>query len=161
MAVFFKSGELYRMAAAMERTGIAYYKGIAENTKDAGAKAVFKYLEEAEKRHLRTFKKLWNQSAKSSPPESYRGEYANYLRTLLKDLVFPTSGLARSRAARSTPLSALNTGIKAEKESILFYSGLLDVVHQDHKSALIKILGDEKRHLRRLMDYKYQSGCFK
>jgi rubrerythrin len=161
MAVFFKSGELYRMAGEMERTGYAYYNEIANSTSDAAVKTVFQYLASAEKRHLRTFKRLWHKAPKSSPPESYRGEYKNYLAALLKDQVFSTSAVAKSRAARSSIVSSLNTGIKAEKDSILFYSGLLDIVHADHIAAIGKILAEEKRHLRKLMDYKYKSGCFK
>jgi rubrerythrin len=161
MAAFFRSGELYRMAAEMERTGLAFYNTIAEQAKDLTVKAVFGYLAIAEKRHLRTFKKLWSAAAKSSAPETYRGEYKNYLAALLKEQVFPSSGIARSRAARSSQLSALNTGLKAEKESILFYSGLLDLVPQQDRTAIQKILAEEKRHLRKLMEYKYKSGCFK
>lgn len=161
MAVFYTGGELYRMAAEMERTGMAYYNGVAGQAKDEAVKAVFQYLASAEKRHLRTFKKLWHGAVTSNPPEGYRGEYKSYLVALLRDQVFPSSAVARSRAARSGSASALNTGIKAEKDSILFYAGLLDIVAVDDRAAILKIIAEEKRHLRKLTDYKYKSGCFK
>ena len=161
MAVFFKDGELYRMAVEMERNGLAFYSQIARQAKDESTKAVYTYLITSEKRHLRKFKSLLHRSAKSSPPESYKGEYRNFLVALLKDKVFPSSALARSRAAKSSVRTALDTGIKAEKDSILFYSGLLDLVPEANKTAIKMILAEEKRHLQRLMGYKYKSGCVK
>ena len=161
MAVFFRGGELYRIAMETEKSGLAFYTEIARQAKDEATKAVYLYLAAAEKRHLRTFKRLWNHAARSKPPESYKGEYRNYLAALLKDKIFPSSATAKSRASKSNAGSALNTGIKAEKDSILFYSGLLDLTPTDDKIAIEKILAEEKRHLRRLMDYKYKSGCFK
>jgi rubrerythrin len=161
MAVFFKEGELYRIAAEMERSGLAFYSQVARQAKDESTKAVYAYLITSEKRHLRKFNSLFSHSAKSSNPESYKGEYRNYLAALLKDMVFSSSALARSRASKSSARTALNTGIKAEKDSILFYSGLLDLVPEENRTAVEIILAEEKRHLKRLMDYKYKSGCFK
>ncbi|MCX6006784.1 MAG: ferritin family protein [Chloroflexi bacterium] len=161
MAVFFKEGELYRIAAEMERSGLAFYSEVARQAKDESTKAVYAYLITSEKRHLRKFNSLFSHSAKSSNPESYKGEYRNYLAALLKDRVFSSSALARSRASKSSVRTALDTGIKAEKDSILFYAGLLDLVPEDNRTAIGMILAEEKRHLQRLMDYKYKSGCFK
>jgi rubrerythrin len=160
MAEFFKSGELYRVAVQMERNGLAFYSQVARQTKDAATRAVYEYLAASEKRHLRKFRTLLSHTARSSAPEGYRGEYRNYLIALLKDKVFPSSAAARSRAARSSAGTALSTGIKAEKDSILFYSGLLDLIPSHERTAVEKILAEEKRHLRRLTDYKYKSGCF-
>jgi rubrerythrin len=160
MAEFFKNGELYRVAVQMERNGLSFYSQVARQTRDEATKAVYEYLAASEKRHLKKFKALLGHTAKSSPPESYRGEYRNYLIALLKDKVFPSSAVARSRASRSSARAALSTGIKAEKDSILFYSGLLDLIPAHERTAVEKVLAEEKRHLRRLTDYKYKSGCF-
>jgi rubrerythrin len=157
MAAFFKSNELYRVAMELERTGLAFYHEIARQTDNEQAKAVYDYLATSEKRHLRTFKKLLGGKALSAP-QSYKGEYRKYLRVLLQDRVFPSSAIARSRAAKSGPLAAIRAGINAEKDSILFYTELLDLVPPSDRTALDKILAEEKRHLRRLAEYK-DSGC--
>ncbi len=161
MAIFFKESELYRIAVEMERNGLAFYSQVARQAKDESTKAVYTYLITSEKIHLRKFSSLYNHSVKSSSPGSYKGEYRNYIAALLKDRVFPSSALARNRASKSNIGTALNTGIKAEKESILFYSGLLDLVPENNRTAVETILAEEKHHLQRLMDYKYKSGCFK
>lgn len=157
MAAFFKSNELYRIAIEMERNGLAFYNEIASKAADDQTRTVYKYLASAEKRHLRIFKKLLGNRSFSAP-HTYRGEYRKYLRALLKDRVFPSSHLARSRAARSGPTSALKAGINAEKDSILFYMELRDLVPASDKIAIDRILGEEKRHLRRLSEYK-ETGC--
>ncbi len=157
MAAFFKINELYRIAVEMERNGLAFYSKVASQSADEQTRAVYHYLASAEKRHLRTFKKLMGNKTFSAP-QSYRGEYRKYLGALLKDRVFPSSHLARSRAARSGPSASLKAGIAAEKESILFYMELRDLVSAADRVAIDRILGEEKRHLRRLSEYK-EKGC--
>jgi rubrerythrin len=162
MAEFFRSSELYRIAMQMERTGLAFYTAIAEQSQDLSTRAVYEYLASAEKRHLKTFRKLWNKIGKSAPPESYKGEYRKYLKALIKDTVFPSTAAAKSRAAKSGPSAALKTGIQAEKDSILFYTELRSLVQNPEKEAVKKILNEEKRHLRRLLEYQVEfAGCFK
>jgi rubrerythrin len=161
MTVFFESGELYKAATQMERNGLAYYVVAAGLARDEETRAVYQYLASSEKRHPRTFRKLWTQSRHSSPPESYKGEYKNYLKTLLEDRIFPSSASARARAAKSRPLTALSTGIKAEKDSILFYSEMVDVVSPSDRDQVAKILAEEKRHLASLLKYKLKSRCLK
>ncbi len=160
MTVFFKSRELYRVAVQMERNGLAFYMKLAEQASDISTKGVYQYLISAEKRHLRLFKRLLSKTQQASPPESYRGEYRKYLRALLKDSVFTSAAAARSRAVKSNPVTALKTGIQAEKDSILFYTELLNFISPAERPALKKILAEEKLHLRRLTDYKHNSGCF-
>ncbi|MGA2159949.1 MAG: ferritin family protein [Dehalococcoidia bacterium] len=162
MAEFFRSGELYRISMQMERTGLAFYTAIAAQTRDISTRAVYEYLASAEKRHLKTFRKLWNKTGKSAPPESYRGEYRKYIKALIKDAVFSSTAAAKSRAAKSGSSTALKTGIQAEKDSILFYTELLNLLPDVEKEAVKKILGEEKRHLRRLLEYQADfAGCFK
>jgi rubrerythrin len=157
MAAFFKNNELYRIAMQMERNGLAFYNEIARLSDNEQTRAVYEYLATSEKRHLRTFKKLLGGKALSAP-QTYRGEFRKYIKVLLKDRVFPSSAIARSRAAKSGPSAAIRTGINAEKDSILFYTELLDVVPPADRTALDKILLEEKRHLRRLAEYK-EMGC--
>jgi len=157
MAAFFKSSELYRIAMQMERNGLAFYNEIARQADNEQTRAVYDYLASSEKRHLRTFKKLLG-SRELSAPQSYKGEYRKYLKALLKDRVFPSSAIARSRAAKSGPSAAMRAGINAEKDSILFYTELLDLVPPADRTAVDKILAEEKRHLRRLAEYK-ETGC--
>ncbi len=162
MAEFFRSGELYRIAMQMERTGLAFYTAVAAQSKDVSSKAVYEYLASAEKRHLKTFRKLWNRTGKSAPPESYKGEYDKYLKALIKNTVFPSTAASKSRAAKSGPYAALKTSIQAEKDSILFYMELLNLLPVPEKEAVKKILVEEKRHLRRLLEYQVDfAGCFK
>jgi rubrerythrin len=157
MVSFFKSSELYRIAVEMERSGLAFYKEIARQTDSEQTRAVYNYLAAKEKKHLNKFKKLM-LGRPSSVPQTYRGEYRKYLQALLKDRVFPSSAIARSRAAKSGPSSALRTGINAEKDSILFYTELMDLVPAADRETVIGILDEEKQHLRRLTEYK-KTGC--
>jgi rubrerythrin len=157
MASFYKIDELYRIAVQMERNGLAFYNEVARLSGYEETRAVYAYLAAAEKRHLRTFKKLLGNKAPSAP-QSYKGEYSKYLKVLLNDMIFPTTAIARSRAAKSGASAALKSGINAEKDSILFYMELLDLVPPADRTTVDKIIAEEKRHLRRLAEYK-ETGC--
>jgi rubrerythrin len=160
MTVFFGSGEVYRAAVDMERNGLAYYTTAVELAADESARAVYKYLALAEKRHLAAFRKLLSE-VRNSPPESYRGEYQGYLTALLEDRVFPSSASAKDAAARLGPTAALDTGIKAEKDSILFYAEMVDMVSSSDRDQVARVLMEEKRHLARLLKYKLDSRCLR
>lgn len=157
MAAFFKSSELYRIAIEMERNGLVFYNEIARQASNRDTQAVYNYLASSEKRHIRTFRKLMGNKTPSIM-QGYQGEHRKYLKVLLKDRVFPSSAIARSRAAKSGPSAALKAGINAEKDSILFYTELIDLVPSSDRMAVDKILAEEKRHLSRLAEYK-ETGC--
>jgi len=157
MTAYFKREELYRIAIEIERSGLAFYTEIARLSKNEQSRAVYDYLANSEKRHLRTFKKLLGKNVISAP-QSYRGEYRKYLMTLLKDRVFPSSAIARSRAAKSGPSAALKAGINSEKDSILLYTELRYMVSPSDRTVIERILAEEKRHLRRMADFK-KTGC--
>ena len=162
MVEFFRGSELYRIAMQMERTGLAFYTAIAEQSRDISTRAIYEYLASAEKRHLKTFRGLWNKTGKSAPPESYKGEYRKYIKALIKDTVFPSTAAAKSRATKSGWSAALKTGIQAEKDSILFYTELLNLLSDPENKAIKRILSEEKRHLRRLLEYQVDfAGCYK
>ncbi|GAI37696.1 unnamed protein product, partial [marine sediment metagenome] len=88
-------------------------------------------------------------------PETYAGEYAAYLQSLVDSAVF-TDGFVTSEMATkaNSDIEALELAISAEKDSILFYYGMKEIMPQRAQPTVNKILTEEKSHLRQLSELK-------
>jgi rubrerythrin len=154
MSVSFSGSELINIAIGIEGRGIAFYDAMADSTKNAAAAEVFRYLADMEREHLRTFQGMLSQADKFQFSET-AGEYAVYLQTLVDSSVFSDEVIA-SKLARGaeSDIAALELAIGAEKDSILFYYEMREIMPQRAQATVSKIIGEEKSHLRQLSDLK-------
>jgi rubrerythrin len=158
MAVFFSGSELLEIAMGIERNGIAFYQAVADKTKDRDAKGIYNYLAGEEKKHLDTFRGMSDSLAQVKPPETYTEEYMLYLKALVDSAVFSNVTEAQQKAGKvSGQIEAIDTGIQAEKDSILFYTELQNLVRERDRKVVLSILDEEKKHLRQLSDLKAKS----
>jgi rubrerythrin len=92
---------------------------------------------------------------RAKPPETYTEEYMLYLKSLVDSVVFSNVTEAQQKAGKiSNEIEALDTGILAEKDSILFYMELQNLVRERDRKVVLKILDEEKNHLRQLSELK-------
>jgi rubrerythrin len=155
MSVFFSAGELLEVALGIERNGAAFYQALANKTKNKDAKAIYDHLAGQEKKHLNTFQSMLDSVGKYEPPETYPGEHMLYLKSLVDNTVFTDVTAAKQKAARiSSEIEALDTGIQAEKDSILFYAEMQNFVREPDRKVVYDIISEEKGHLRQLSELK-------
>jgi rubrerythrin len=96
--------------------------------------------------------------AQVKPPETYTEEYMLYLKALVDSAVFSNVTEAQQKAGKvSGQIEAIDTGIQAEKDSILFYTELQNLVRERDRKVVLSILDEEKKHLRQLSDLKAKS----
>jgi rubrerythrin len=95
-----------------------------------------------------------NDGLRITVPESYAGEYAEYLNSLVNSLVFKNPRDAKQQSRGSSEIEALTTGIQAEKDSIIFYSEVLSMAKDSDKANLEAIIREEKSHLQQLAGLK-------
>jgi rubrerythrin len=94
-------------------------------------------------------------AGKYQPPEGYAEEYGLYLKSLVDSSVFTSVDQARQQAARTdSPAKALDIGIQAEKDSILFYTEMQNLVKPAERQLIEKIIGEERGHLNQLLKLK-------
>lgn len=155
MGVFFSGSEMLEIAIEIENSGIRFYDTLSERTQNTEFSARFKYLSGEEKKHLDIFRNMVDSAGKYEPPESYPGEYMLYLKSLVDNAIFKNVDDAQQKAQKASSAGeAIEIGIQAEKDSILFYIEMEPMVGKPDRSIIVNILQMEKDHLRQLCELK-------
>jgi len=155
MALSVTSGELIDVAVGIERSGAAFYEYLVNTTRDVRAQVMYKYLADQERTHIKTFQALRTDVGDYRPPISSSDEYAAYLEALVKSAVFGNDMMARRMAEKtSSDSEAIEIAIRAEKDSILFYTSIKDLVRQPDLEVIDKIVEEERAHLTQLSEFR-------
>ena len=155
MGVLFSGSELINIAIGIEKNGLAFYQSLVKAEKNVMARGAYKYLADMEEKHLRTFQDMLDTVGQYKPPEIYTEEYDLYLKALVDSAVFTDDKVAREMAEKVTSSAeAMQIALGAEKDSILFYSEMRNLVPERDRGVVDRIIEEEKSHLRQLSDLK-------
>jgi len=155
VTITFSASELINIAIGIEGRGIAFYDTMARSTENAEARDVFQYLADMERTHIHIFQGMLGETDKYQPQESYAGEYAAYLQALVDSAVFTDDSITSEMATQlSSDIEAMELAIGAEKDSILFYYEMKEIMPQRAQPTVNKIITEEKSHLRELSELK-------
>ena len=147
MAYDFTADDVFEMAEKLERNGAQFYRNAAENADDPKAKAFLIRLAEMEDAHEKTFALLRSNlsgKAKAATVFDPQHESALYLRSLADTKVF-----FEKEIDFSSMREILKAAILAEKDSIVFYLGMKDLVPDKlGKDKLDEIIKEEMGHIR-------------
>jgi rubrerythrin len=153
--IFFFGRELVEIAIGVERNGAAFYDSLSKSTKDEIARGAYKYLADKEREHIEIFQKMLASVSEYQPPETYTEEYDLYLKALVDSAIFSDDQVAREMAQRAgSDAEAIQIGLRAEKDSILFYSEMRDLVRRSDREVIDNIIEEERSHLRQLSDLR-------
>lgn len=155
MSIAFSPAELYNIAIAVERRGAAFYDTLARSSGNEVVKQSFLALAAMEHQHIQTFQKLLAAAPKTFGEGTDAEEYAAYFKALVDSAVF-NDDLATSELVTKvdSDKEAVEVGIGAEKDSILFYEQLQDIAAGDSAESIGKIISEEKEHLRKLAEIR-------
>jgi rubrerythrin len=154
MSISFSGSELINIAIGIEGRGVAFYDIMANSTANAAAREVFHYLADIERRHAQIFQDMLSEADKYQFSET-AGEYAVYLQTLVDSAVFSDELVASETPTwAESDIAALELAIGAEKDSILFYYEMRDIMPQRAQPTVNRIISEEKSHLRQLSELK-------
>jgi len=155
VAITFSGSELINIAIGIEKRGIAFYDTMAKSTENTATRDVFKYLADMERMHIHIFQGMLGEVDKYQIPETYAGEYAAYLQALVDSAVFTDDTITSEMATQaSSDIEAMELAIGAEKDSILFYYEMKEIMPQRAQPTVSKIIAEEKSHLRELSELK-------
>lgn len=151
MAVF-TAAEALNMALKIEKNGEAFYRAVATKVPEGDLRAVFEDLAIQEQRHYRAFQKLADrvgQPPALSAPEW--DEYEEYIQTALDNALFagPDKALAAAQEA-ATPEEALRLALGFEKDTLIFFYDLREMMPEGEREVVTEIIREEKAHVRRL-----------
>ena len=155
MSISFSGSELINIAIGIERRGIAFYDIMTRSVDNTTTRDVFQYLVSMEREHVKIFQDMLSEADKYEVPEAYAGEYEAYLQALVESAVF-TDDLATSEMASrvDNDIKAIELGISAEKDSLLFYYNMKELMPKGAQEAINKVITEEKSHLRQLTELK-------
>jgi rubrerythrin len=154
MSIAFYGSELISIAIGIERRGIIFYDVMAKSTENEMAREVFQNLAEMERVHIQIFQNMLDEGQKYQP-ETMTEEYADYLRALVDSAVFTDDMITSEMATQAdSDIKAVELGISAEKDSILFYYQMREAMPRTALPTMDGIIAEEKRHLRQLAEIK-------
>jgi rubrerythrin len=143
----FTADDVFEMAEQLERNGHQFYREAAQNTDNPGYKKLLVGLVEMEVQHEKTFVDLRSElsfNEKTSTVFDPQNESALYLRALADTKVF-----FEKEIDFSSKKSVLKAAILAEKDSIVFYLGIKEMVPEKYgKDKLDEIIKEEMGHIK-------------
>ena len=161
MSIVFSADEIFAVAEQIERNGAEYYRKAADNFSDERIKKLLIGLAAMEDGHVEIFHRMRNELSDDErkvttfDPE---GQIDEYLKVMAGGYVFKIN-VDPSELVKpdSSLIEVLDTAIEMEKDSIVFYLGVKEMVPErlgkDKIDALIK---EEMRHLALLSREKAQ-----
>ncbi len=151
MSVLFSGGGLVEIAIDIERRGIMFYDIMAKSTDNEDARVVFEELVEMEREHIRIFEGMLGKPDTPGAQDASSKDYAAYLQSLIDEAVFSDDLITSEMATQAdSDIKALELGISAEKDSILFYYEMRDLMPRSAAPEINRIIAEEKSHLQQL-----------
>ncbi|MCL2336125.1 MAG: ferritin family protein [Firmicutes bacterium] len=147
----FNGEEIVRLAVGIEKEGQKFYELAAARVEDDEVKKIFQLLAGEEKQHIIDFEGLGAKLPKEfTPNESYVGEYGDYIKTLIDNHIFNNNNVEKLVPSVSVAREALAVAFRFEKDSILIFQELYNLVDDSGKEVLAKLINQEKQHIKKL-----------
>ena len=143
--------EIFAMAVRIESNGVVFYRAAAAKANKADADYLMK-LAAMEDEHKRIFGDMRKRLASRKAAEPPRPDGGLYMAAIADGCRFEGSAAAAGQlTGKETMADVLRLAIHLEKESVLFYLGIRDVVPAaDDKAKVDQIIEQEKSHIATL-----------
>lgn len=154
MSIIFNAEEIFDLAIQIERNGAAFYKKASENTGNSQLKETLTELAKMEIDHENTFQELKKKLCKSDKEQTVFDPYdelQSYLKAFADGHVFDLKDPSQSLSGNESGIDILKKAIGLEKDSIVLYIGMKELVPKDLGRDMIdKIIGEEMGHIQLL-----------
>ncbi|MBU2488974.1 MAG: ferritin family protein [Proteobacteria bacterium] len=160
MSYDFSADEIFALAEEIEKNGARFYRNAAAKVACGNSKKLLSSLAEMEEAHLNSFtgmRKELPETMKQSTVFDPAGENALYLKSLADARVFTPATdpaqAAQDACSDDALLEILEFALGREKDSIVFYLGIKDMVAtEEGKCRVDEIIREEMNHIRLLTD---------
>ena len=158
MAYNFNAQEVFEMAIQIEENGAAFYRKAADLQKEAADKKFLQTLAQVEDRHKVSFQEMKTQVSELEKSQTVF-DPNDELSAYLKAMADAHGGEGNPEAlelltGKETMAEIVTLAIGLEKESILFYLGLKDIVPPKYGQEKIdEIINEEKKHVVQLSGF--------
>ncbi len=146
VGITFNADEIFEMAEEIERNGAKFYRQAAENALEEKTKKMLLDMAVMEDGHLKTFREMRKELGPREKEEMVfdpDNEAAMYLQTMADGRGYEgKKSVTMELTGNETIQEVLGIAIDAEKNSVVFYTGLKDLVPvragKDKVEAIIK-----------------------
>ncbi|HUS58824.1 MAG TPA: ferritin family protein [Planctomycetota bacterium] len=150
MTIHFNADEIFEIAEQIENNGARFYRRAAQG-KDEKTQQLLLDLAGMEETHFATFEKLREALTKLEwrPSGDADGQSVQYLRSIADGHIFDAKADPAAKLTGDETLAdILNIAIKLEKDSVIFYQELRQIVPERlGKFRIDHIVGEEMRHI--------------
>lgn len=149
----FSAVEVLEMAKNIEKRGYDFYTKQVEKTDDKDLKKLFLKLAEDENDHYKRFDEFLDEVKSETRSESkyvYDLEVSAYLKAIVEFEIFSEE---ETIAVKNTE-EALRIAVSAEKDSIMFYEGLLKYNQGESADFIEELIAEERQHFLDLVQYR-------
>jgi rubrerythrin len=155
MVITFTADEVFEMAIEIERGGAEFYREAAERSSDKETMRTLLEMAETEEGHLNTFQQMREKLLAEDETVIFDPDNRSvmYLQTMAnargwEGKVSPTQELS----GNETPRQILEIALNSEKESVVFYLGLKDLISSKaNKDKVEQIIIEELAHISELL----------
>ena len=151
MTIPFNADEIFEIAEQIEQNGASFYRRASTLVKDADTRELLLELAAMEDQHLATFQSMRAALSKRDwkPTFDPNGEAEMYLRAIADVQIFNVKeDPATMLSGDETPREMLGLAIDREKDSVIFYQELREIIPPKlGKDRLDRIIGEELRHI--------------
>lgn len=154
MGVRFNANEVLEMAIQIERNGREFYRLAAELQNDSDLRHQLNSLSQMEAIHEKLFSRMKNELeavfVQEFDPED---DAVRYLQSLVRGVVFDRTNPNAVLDGTHTTAEVLTMAVALEKDSIVFYLGIRDLVPEHlGRDRIEDIIREEQRHVVQLSE---------
>ena len=155
MAIVFNADEIFEMAIRIENNGAVFYRKAASLQSDTKNQKFLESLANMEDQHKRIFTEMRTTlTEKDKSPKVFDpyDEVSQYLAAMADNMGGEGSpSVAESLTGNETLEEILQTAVGLEKDSILFYLGIKDLIpSRSGQDRIDDIIKEERRHVIQL-----------
>ena len=155
MVITYTADEIYEIAEQIERNAAEFYHEAAEICPNEDIKKMLLDMSETENEHLETFQNMREKLAEEAGLSIFDpfGRSAMYLQAIAdarswEGRINPTQALAGNETAKEI----IEIAVESEKEMVVFYVGLKDLVYFNAgKNKVEEIIIEELNHICALL----------
>ena len=157
MNIRFDADEIIEMAIRIEKNGKSFYLHAAEIESDEKMINFFKKLAAMEQQHIKIFEHF-REDLSETEKESQVYDPDEQASMYLKVMADAHGGegnpeITKTLTGKESIKEILNIALALEKQSILFYIGLVDFIsHKQGKDKVNAVIDEEKKHVSQLGD---------
>jgi len=150
MTIHFNADEVFQMAEQIERNGAKFYRIAAERTGDESPRQLLQDLAAMEVRHEKIFAEMRSELTEDERKATFdpEGEAAAYLNAMADGHVFDLRDPSTRLTGKESLDELFRIAIGLEKDSIVFYVTMTDLVPSRlGRKEINGIITEEQKHI--------------